>query len=138
MATGADVRPEDADLPSGWETWGPADIRRHCGAVADRIDEIVGAHDGKSLLTQATEGEAKGEAAYKGLLNKETVEHHANGAPIPIAKAMAETAANQRLLEWKLAMGRRRAVRDELASLQAVLSALQTLFRDVMRQAGGR
>lgn len=136
--TATDVRPEDADLPSGWETWGPADIRRHCGTIAGRIDEIVGAHDGKSLLAQATEGEAKGEAAYKNLLHQETVAAHASGSPIPIAKAKAEVAANQRLLEWKLAEGRRRAVRDELASLQAVLSALQTLFRDVMRQAGGR
>lgn len=136
--TATDVRPEDVDLPTGWENWTPHDIRRHCGKVAQRLDEIVGAHGGPSLLARATQDEATFDAEYKRLLNTKMVAYHAEGSPVPIAKARAEAdeETNAALLDWQLAVGQRRAIRDELEALRAVLSGLQTLFRDVMRQAG--
>lgn len=137
------VRPEDVDMPSGWETWGPQEIRRHVGQVARRIDEIVGAHGGESLLQQATRAEADGEAAYKHAFHTEMIVRYEAGVADPsqrcsdtVRRSYAEQAAEVHLAEWKRAEGQRRAVRDELAALQSVLSACQTLFRDVMRQAG--
>lgn len=134
--TQTETRPEDVDLPAGWEDWTPHDIRRHCGKVAQRLDEIVGAHGGPSLLARATQAEATFDAEYKRLLNTGMVGYHAEGFPIPVAKAKAEVDANDAFLDWQLAVGQRRAIRDELEALRAVLSGLQTLFRDVMRQAG--